>query len=147
MNYTKTSFIVMRELISKINNQLNTEKHVIVSDLDQLEHYFADPVNKTMEGSLTLTFSAQKRLPNGTAFRLTETVDINKNECTVTSEWQEENSGELCSNTECYIAESEPEAFIPYQIKYAINAIVNILSKSKGTFQIKTRQFSISSVN
>jgi hypothetical protein len=137
----------MRELISKINNHLSTEKHIIVSDLDQLEHYFADPANKTVEGSLTLTFSAQKRLPDGTEVRLTETVDINKSECSVTSEWQEEDSGEMCSNTESYMTESEPEAFIPFQIKYAINAIVNILSKSKGTFQIKTRQFSINSIN
>jgi hypothetical protein len=143
MKYTKTSFNVLMELISKINKYLKNEKHVSVSDLDKLENYFANPVNKTIGGSLTMTFSTQKILHNGTYVQLTETIDINTNDYRVTSEWQEECAGELQSSTDYYIARNESDDFMPYQINYAINAIVNILSKKKGTFQIKTDQFSI----
>jgi hypothetical protein len=135
------------ELISKINKYLIEEKKLNVSDLTQLENYLENPQHKNIKGSLSLIFSAEKHLKNGNKVELTESIDFSNNHFQIATTWNEENYSEQLIRADYDIAEKNCIGLINYQVGYSWNAIYNILSVDKGTFEVKSDHFGVEETN
>ncbi len=143
MNYTKTALIALNEYISKINFFLSEGKNIVIPDLKELEGFFKHPKNKTMHGSLTLSFSSHKKLKNGTMLKLNETINYRSNDFLIKSSWQENYNGEYIAYECNRFGENEPDQYIGSSISFSLNAVRNILIANKGTFIIRTNQFQV----
>jgi len=147
MKSTLNTNIISLELISQIKRYLFEEKKLNVSELTQLEDYLANPSNKSIRGSLSLIFSAEKHLKNGNTLELTESIDFSNDHFQIATTWNEENFSEQLIRADFNIAEKNCTGLLNYQVAYSWNAILNILSVDKGTFEIKADHFAIEETN
>jgi fructoselysine-6-P-deglycase FrlB-like protein len=131
------------EFISKIKSYLFKEKKVNNANLTMLEDYLANPQQKSIKGSLSLIFSAEKHLKNGNTAELIESIDFSNNHFQISTTWNEENYCEKLIRADYIIDEKHRPGFINYQVDYSWNTILNILSVDKGNFEIIADHFEI----
>ena len=131
------------EFISKIKSYLFKEKKVNNANLTLLEDYLTNPQHKSIRGSLSLIFSAEKHLKNGNTAELTESIDFSNNHFQISTTWNEENYSEKLIRADYKIDEKHRPGFINYQVDYSWNTILNILSVDNGNFEIIADHFEI----